>query len=143
MHAHPETLGFWCGRLPHWEVEDGRYFVTAHLAGAIPEPAMEQIRSISEALQNGATRQTPDSCVELHRRVFAEMERWLDRAPAATELTDPAVAPMVMEAIEFRQSKERTTRGEIRVRRALTVFSRTTVDSNRCAWRSTRELADC
>ncbi|MDP7014324.1 MAG: transposase [Pirellulaceae bacterium] len=93
--------------MPHWEVEDGRYFVTAHLAGAIPEPAMEQIRSISEALQNGATRQTPDSCVELHRRVFAEMERWLDRAPAATELTDPAVAPMVMEAIEFRQSKER------------------------------------
>jgi hypothetical protein len=37
MIRKPETIDFWVGRLPHWEVVDGRYFVTIHLAGAIPE----------------------------------------------------------------------------------------------------------
>jgi len=31
MIRKPKTIAFWNGRLPHWEVEDGRYFVTIHL----------------------------------------------------------------------------------------------------------------
>src|SRR5437588_608980 len=32
MLRNPETISFWHGRLPHWEVVGGRYFVTIHLA---------------------------------------------------------------------------------------------------------------
>src|SRR5260370_1148966 len=35
MARNPDTIGFWHGQLPRWEVADGRYFVTLHLAGAI------------------------------------------------------------------------------------------------------------
>lgn len=103
MKRRLETIAFWCGQLPHWEVEDGRYFVTVHLAGAIPKQAMQRIRAISEELRQGASRQTPDARLELHRRVFREIESWLDRAPQATELNHSDVAKMVLEAIEFRQ----------------------------------------
>jgi putative transposase len=103
MKRRPKTIAFWCGQLPHWEVEDGRYFATVHLAGAIPKQAMQRIRVISEELRRGAVRQTPDARLELQRKVFREIESWLDRAPQSTELKHPDVAKMTTEAIEFRQ----------------------------------------
>ena len=33
MARKPTTVAFWCGKLPHWGIEEGRYFVTIHLAG--------------------------------------------------------------------------------------------------------------
>ena len=32
----PKTIDFWRGRLPHWEVEEGRYFITIHLNVQFP-----------------------------------------------------------------------------------------------------------
>ena len=31
MTQKPETVAYWRGRLPHWEVVEGRYFVTIRL----------------------------------------------------------------------------------------------------------------
>ena len=45
MIRKPETVAFWRDRLPHWEVADGRYFVTLHLAGAIPAEGQERIHA--------------------------------------------------------------------------------------------------
>ena len=47
MIRKPETISFWRGRLPHWEVTSGRYFVTIHLAGAIPPQGQERIHTLA------------------------------------------------------------------------------------------------
>ncbi len=46
----PKTIRFWRGRLPHWEVEAGRYFLTVRLKGAIPIEGQERIRAKAEQL---------------------------------------------------------------------------------------------
>ena len=97
-----QTIGFWRGRLPHWEVEDGRYFVTIHLAGAIPASGEERIRLLSEELSSKSTSKADESGLLLSRTIFREMERWLDSCEENLLLADPAVAEMVVEAIRHR-----------------------------------------
>jgi REP element-mobilizing transposase RayT len=96
----PETIDFWVGRLPHWEVVDGRYFVTIHLSGAIPEAGHFRIRKLSAELES---LKTDDERLRTQRLIFAEMEAWLDRAERVIYLSNPAIAEMVCEAIEHRQ----------------------------------------
>ena len=54
-HAHvrfpgmPEsvrTISFWRGVLPHWEIVDGRYFVTLRLANSLPRGVAEDLATI-------------------------------------------------------------------------------------------------
>ena len=104
MLRKPETINFWVGRLPHWEVEDGRYFVTIHLAGAIPKAGREQIRRASEELRLAADRVTTSDQrrLQLHRKIFQQMERWLDRSEFHPYLNRPEIASVVMDAIDHR-----------------------------------------
>jgi REP element-mobilizing transposase RayT len=104
MVRKPKTTAFWWGRLPHWEVENGRYFVTMHLAGAIPDQGNERIRAIAAELRR-IENPGDDQRLAIHRRIFEEMEEWLDRAAVVTYLQQPEVATMVMEAIQFRQTR--------------------------------------
>jgi len=99
MTRKPETIAFWVGRLPHWEVVDGRYFVTIHLAGAIPESGHRRIHAISAEL---ASIHSHDDRLRLQRLIFREMEAWLDRAERITYLRDSAIAEVVVDAIEHR-----------------------------------------
>jgi len=101
MIRKPQTIDFWVGRLPHWEVEDGRYFVTIHLAGEIPQQGKQRIRDI---VQNYDRRPNVNSSERLRhaRKIFREMEVWLDGAPHRTDLQNPEVADVVKEAIEHR-----------------------------------------
>lgn len=105
MLRKPETIAFWRGRLPHWEVVDGRYFVTLHLRGAIPSPAQARIVAMSNELQD-LPRAHPRAQLSLWRRVFSEMEKWLDRTGHVDFLRTPSIAAMVMEAIQFRQQRD-------------------------------------
>ena len=52
MIRRPETIDFWGGDLPHWEVVDGRYFVTIHLRGAIPQAGFRRIRELAASFRN-------------------------------------------------------------------------------------------
>jgi putative transposase len=99
MIRKPETIDFWVGRLPHWEVVDGRYFVTIHLAGAIPESGHRRIHAISAEL---AQITSGDERLRLQRLIFREIESWLDRAECVRHLHNAVVAEMVVEAIEHR-----------------------------------------
>ena len=98
----PQTVGFWQGRLPHWEVEDGKYFLTIHLRGAIPQSGHARIQEIARQLRHADPKQE-DSILKIQRRIFAEMEAWLDRAAPSALLRQPEVAATVMEAIKHRQ----------------------------------------
>ena len=53
MIRRPEAVAFWYGRLPHWEVVGGRYFVTIHLAGAIPPAGQERETLVQQLLAAG------------------------------------------------------------------------------------------
>jgi putative transposase len=104
MIRKPKTIGFWVGRLPHWEVEDGRYFVTLHLAGAIPAPGRARLGRIAEEL-----RRVPEHAererLRLQRRIFAEMEHWLDRCTWNPRLGQTPLAEMVTNAIRHRHER--------------------------------------
>jgi REP element-mobilizing transposase RayT len=101
MAERPETIAFYEGRLPHWEVTSGCYFVTISLTGSIPKPAAEKIHGMSLSLR----KIEGDERSELERRVFREMENWLDRNPNVRHLSQPDVALMVMEAIRHREEE--------------------------------------
>ena len=102
MSRRPETVDFWVGDLPHWEVVDGRYFVTLHLRGAIPEVGWRRIREIAARFHRQEAR-IPERSLTLSRHIFREMEAWLDRAAPAAQLRNPKLAEMVAEAIVHRQ----------------------------------------
>jgi REP element-mobilizing transposase RayT len=102
MIRKPKTTGFWTGRLPHWEVEDGRYFITIHVAGAIPNAGRARLRALAEQIRNlGAAH--PSEGLELQRSIFREMEHWLDRAEWNPVLSQSEVAGMIVESIRHRQ----------------------------------------
>jgi putative transposase len=105
MSRKPETTAFWRGNLPHWEVTDGRYFVTIHLRGAIPAQGQLRVRAIAAELQK-LDRQDDDRRLQIQRRIFAEMECWLDRSQYVDYLRNPDVAKSVREAIEFREGRD-------------------------------------
>jgi hypothetical protein len=104
MIRKPETIAFWRGRLPHWEVAEGRYFITMHLAGAIPQQGQDRIHALAAEIDR-LPRHDADGRLNVTRRVFAEMEAWLDRVDYVTHLRQPEVARMVMEAIAFREQR--------------------------------------
>jgi REP element-mobilizing transposase RayT len=105
MARKPETIAFWRGRLPHWEVEDRRYFVTIHLAGAIPLHGQERIQSIASELEK-LQRFNHERRLQIQRHIFAEMESWLDRASQVDHLRRVEIAEIVIEAIQFRENTQ-------------------------------------
>jgi len=94
-----QTLAFWRGQLPHWEVAGAYYFITLHLAEALPLDAVKRIRETSAKLSNPDLPQHD----QLQRFIFREMERWLDKAPRTERLAVPEVARIVAGAIHFRE----------------------------------------
>jgi REP element-mobilizing transposase RayT len=102
MRRQAETIAFWWGLLPHWEVADGRYFITIHLAGAIPASGQERIRAEVDRLRRALTSGQTGHWQRL--RLSAAVERWLDRAPSVMYLGEAAAAEMVCEALEHRAS---------------------------------------
>ena len=103
----PTTIHFWRGDLPHWQVEEGRYFVTIHLHGSIPSQGQQRIRQLGEQFRSASAKLTGEKTdtLELSRKIFAEMEKWLDRMSPVRHLQQPELAEMVMEAIQDRSDR--------------------------------------
>jgi putative transposase len=104
MIRKPKTIAFWIGRLPHWEVEDGRYFVTLHLAGAIPTVGRARLAQIVDEMRN-LPEAAEHKRLQLRRRIFAEMERWLDRCEWNPRLQEARLAEMVADALDHRHRR--------------------------------------
>ncbi len=105
MLRKPATIAFWTGRLPHWEVEDGRYFVTIRLAGAIPQEGQDRIRQLAGEWTSVNRIQAPEEWLRQQRRIFRAMEEWLHRAETVVYLQRPEIAELVMEAVEHRKRR--------------------------------------
>ena len=102
MQRSPTTTGFWWGHLPHWEVEEGRYFITLRLAGSIPAFALDQIHAKIESLRKQPFDGKSTASMKTMRSVFRDYEMWLDKSRGAPLLAQPLVANMVREAIDHR-----------------------------------------
>ena len=84
-----QTISFWRGVLPHWEVVDGRYFITIRLAGTLP-------RSVEEELAAILNEEARDDYVERSRRYFRQLEHWLDASHGAAYLRRADIARAVV-----------------------------------------------
>lgn len=100
MDAPVRTTAIYRKNLPHWEMENGLYFTTISLHGAIPASAAAEIHEMSRRLEKEARL----PAYERSRIVFREMERWLDRNYGHRWLEIPAVATTMMEIIEHNQA---------------------------------------
>jgi putative transposase len=101
MRDTPQTVAFSWRRLPHWQVAGGRYFITVHLAGAIPAAAQDRIRAMRADLDAAVAH--GQEGLRQRRAMFREMETWLDRAAPVEHLRQPQVAEMLTEAILHRE----------------------------------------
>ncbi|MDP8205543.1 MAG: transposase [Candidatus Electryonea clarkiae] len=99
MPEKPKTTAFYRKRLPHWEVEDGKYFVTIRVTGSIPSQAVQELREIIRQLKQSSG----DGFIAIQRNIFRKIEGWLDESRLNCCLSNPEVASIIMNAIEYRQ----------------------------------------
>lgn len=82
------TLSFWRGRLPHWEVADGVYFVTLRVAGCLPVTVRRELDATLADVDES-------DYVIKSRRYFVKLEQWLDHHHEIEWLTEPDVAQVI------------------------------------------------
>jgi REP element-mobilizing transposase RayT len=89
-------------RLPHWDVADAPYFVTACLADSIPARGLADLAGYRDRL---AARPRPSHFAaqewERHKQklLFARVDRWLDQSPAVNHLEAPELARIVRRSV--------------------------------------------
>ncbi|MFW6151515.1 MAG: transposase [Verrucomicrobiota bacterium] len=93
MTRQPETITFWRGVLPHWEVVDGRYFVTVRLANSLPHRVVQELSGV-------LTDATDKDYLKKSRAYFKQMEQWLDKNTSETFLRQADVAAIVKSTID-------------------------------------------
>lgn len=86
--------------LPHWEVENGTYFVTVGLFGALPPQVADAIRRIA-----GSATPEGDAGLRKSRAGFLAMENWLHRFERRRDLEDPRVASEVAAVVRESSAK--------------------------------------
>ena len=82
------------GKLPHWEVEGGRYFVTVRLADSLPDEVVARLQEIHCAL--AAIEPASDQFAALQRQYFSTMEKYLDAGTGACALRDSHCAQAIV-----------------------------------------------
>jgi len=88
------TTRFSYRHLPHWEVEHGRYFVTARCADSLPREAVERLQELSLAAQ--ALPPRSKAFGDFQRETFRTLEKFLDAGHGACPLKSPGIAAVVM-----------------------------------------------
>jgi len=89
-------------RLPHWDVPDAPFFVTACLAGSIPASGLRTLEDYRHSLE---ARPRPPSMTEAdwehhkHKLLFGKLDEWLDDKPAVRHLEQSALAASVQSAV--------------------------------------------
>ena len=85
-------------RLPHWEVREASYFITVRCADSLPARAVQCLRESHEELSRcvPSTHQS----IDLQRKIFRTLEKYLDEGFGACPLSTPVVAAIVVEEFE-------------------------------------------
>ncbi len=96
MHSTP-TIRFTRRRLPHWEVESARYFITVRCADSLPLAAVKRLQELHQT----QCRIEPNSqeFADAQRQLFRTLEKYLDAGFGACPLRDPAAAAVVIDEL--------------------------------------------
>ncbi len=92
------------GRLPHWEIEAGLYFITFRLADSLPAEVLQQIRRRRERAITGI-RLEPRLIRWRTALAFAREQAYLDRGVGGCELRRDDVAAIVAGALKYNEGK--------------------------------------
>ena len=102
------TIRFTRRKLPHWEVAQGRYFVTVRCAGSLPNEVTIRLAEIAQAM--AVVEPSSPGFAALQRESFRTLEKYLDDAPTGILISDAArvlvdeftnVAPLGFEIPHF------------------------------------------
>ena len=93
MSDYPQTINFWRGALPHWEVVDGRYFVTLRQSGSLPQSAEEDLQSLLKDVSD-------EDYLHKSRKYFQRLEQFLDSSCSSDGvLVDPVISRHIETAL--------------------------------------------
>jgi len=91
------------GRLPHWELDAGVYFVTFRLADSLPAQVLAQFRSERQSILATAAQHGRELSADEKQRIAklfsSKIERHLDAGAGSCVLARPPIARSVMYAI--------------------------------------------
>ena len=94
------------GRLPHWEKEEGLYFITFHLADSLPRTALAKIAErhhiLSSAKQKNANL-LPEQKALLAAYSHTRMEEYFDLGAGSCPFLDMRIAGAMAAALRVRE----------------------------------------
>lgn len=97
------------GKLPHWEIAGGAYFVTFRLADSLPQSVLESIEFERQDILKIARQQNRElTSAETKRldRLFSErIDQYLDSGAGACHLAKPAMADLLANALRHFDGK--------------------------------------
>ena len=96
------------GRLPHWEKEEGLYFITFHLADSLPESVRAKIaerRRILVAAEENSAHLLPEQKEQLAAYSHARIEEYFDRGAGSCPFSDHRIAGAMAAALRFAEGK--------------------------------------
>ncbi len=89
-----KTTRFTRGRLPHWEIEGGRYFVTVRCHDSLPSEVVERLREVNILLQR--SKAASSGFIQRQRQYFLTMEKYLDQGAGEAPLGNSKAAQALM-----------------------------------------------
>jgi len=92
-----ETIRFTRRKLPHWEVENGRYLVTVRCADSLPEVAVARLSGLHDSLSQIEPRSAEFAAMQ--RQVFRTLEKYLDAGYGSCLLRQPEAARIVVDEL--------------------------------------------
>lgn len=96
------------GRLPHWEKEEGLYFITFHLADSLPRTALAKIAERRHILLSAKQKNAnllPEQKALLADYSHARIEEYFDRGAGSCPFLDMRVAGSMAAALRFREGR--------------------------------------
>jgi len=93
------------GRLPHWEKEDGIYFVTFRLADSLPQNILQNIESEREQISKVLVNLQRELSVEEKNKIdwmFSDkVDEYLDQGIGECYLKNPEIAEIVAGSLRY------------------------------------------
>ena len=96
------------GRLPHWEKEEGLYFITFHLADSLPHSVLLKIAERHRILETARQKRAnflPGQKTLLAEYSHTRIEEYFDRGAGCCAFLDHRIAGSMAAALRFREAK--------------------------------------
>lgn len=94
----PLTTRFTHRHLPHWEVEQGRYFITVRCADSLPREAVLRLKELADVQRSVEPRSI--QFAEQQRIAFRTLEKYLDAGRGSCPLKHAGASELLVEELD-------------------------------------------